>query len=210
MGKETKKKQPKKDLWKWKQNRRSFIQNILAVTAITLTPWWVSCQRENNTNQGFSFSVLEQEILSIVQEFLFPNDGNGPGTKQIKSLEYLQWVLLDPEIDKEEAQYIRNGIAWVNETAEEEKSIPFLKLSKKNQQEVLAFIAKTEWGESWYSVLLTFIFEALLSDPIYGGNKNEIAWQWLNHKPSVPRPKEEQKYGLFLANVNEKNHPNGK
>jgi gluconate 2-dehydrogenase gamma chain len=37
-------------------------------------------------------------------------------------------------------------------------------------------------------MLLDYIMEALLTDPVYGGNPNSIGWQWLKHQPGFPRP----------------------
>jgi gluconate 2-dehydrogenase gamma chain len=45
------------------------------------------------------------------------------------------------------------------------------------------------------SLLLYYIFEALLSDPVYGGNPGGIGWQWLEHQPGFPRPPADKIYG---------------
>lgn len=191
---------------KWAMQRRGFIKAMLVGTVATQIPWWVACSNNFEGKEAFIFSPKQKEILIIVQEFLFPPDGDGPGASEIYADKYLQWVVLDPEMDKEEIKYIFKGIGWVEETAEEEKQHEFLKLDTKNQIEILTYIADQDWGESWYSVLLTFIFEALLSDPIYGSNPNGIGWKWLNHNPGHPRPEEKQKYGQFLPYVNSKTH----
>ena len=36
----------------------------------------------------------------------------------------------------------------------------------------------------------------MLSDPIYGGNKDEIAWKSLNHETGKPQPK--QRYAKVI------------
>lgn len=187
---------------KWQSNRRQFFKLLLAGAVATQIPWWISCTSDDKTHSNFIFNKKQKEILEIVQSFLFPSDTNGPGAKEINAKNYLQWVVLDPEMDTEEIAYIFNGIKWVEETAQEEKGNGFLQLNKKKQEEILVFIAGQSWGESWYSVLLTFIFEALLSDPIYGSNPDGMGWKWLNHNPGYPRPNENQKYGTFLNHVN--------
>ena len=49
---------------------------------------------------------------------------------------------------------------------------------------MLRYLAdETRWGRAWLSLLLYYIFEALLSDPVYGGNPDGIGWQWLEHQP---------------------------
>jgi len=187
---------------KWLAGRRGFLKTMLAGAVLSQVPWWVACQQENHKQESFVFSVHQMKILKLAQDFLFPMDGNGPGALDIKAADYLQWVVLDPKMDKEEIEYIFNGITWVEETAQEEKQEEFLQLDAKSQREVLTYIAHENWGESWYSVLLTFIFEALLSDPIYGSNPDNIGWKWLNHNAGYPRPDENHKYGKILHYVN--------
>ena len=58
-------------------------------------------------------------------------------------------------------------------------------------------MVSTTEGENWVSTLLFYICEALLTDPIYGGNPNGIGWAWLAHQPGFPRPSPEQSYGVL-------------
>lgn len=137
-------------------------------------------------------------IVNSVQEILFPDDENGPGAADINASDYLIWVLSDTEKDPDEVQYIINGIGWVDETAEEEYSKKYFDLSQNEREHLIAIISKEAWGESWLSVILTFIFEALLCDPQYGGNPESIGWKWLEHNPGQPRPKGELLYPEVL------------
>ncbi|MCW5587404.1 MAG: gluconate 2-dehydrogenase subunit 3 family protein, partial [Chromatiales bacterium] len=43
-------------------------------------------------------------------------------------------------------------------------------------------------GENWLSTLLSYLFEALLTAPAYGGNPNGIGWRWLSYVPGFPLP----------------------
>ena len=144
------------------------------------------------------------EIVRDVQNLLFPNDGNGPGAKQINSDEYLLWVLSDPRKDPADTKYIIDGIGWVAETAEEEYDKSFAELSAAEKESLVTFMAGKDWGSSWLSIILTYIFEALIADPQYGGNTNESGWEWLNHYPGNPRPTEKLLYGNILNTVNAK------
>lgn len=133
-------------------------------------------------------SETQLEIIESVQDILFPSDGNGPGAKDINADDYLDWALSDPYKDPEEVNYIINGIGWVDETAEETYSKNYLELEKTEKELLISEIAKTKWGESWLSVMLSFIFEALLCDPQYGGNPERVGWEWLNYYAGQPRP----------------------
>lgn len=192
-----------KDPMNWRLHRRHFFRMTIAGLLATQIPWWVSCSADEKKNIDFSLNKEQNEIIKGVQEFLFPSDGNGPGAKDLQAEKYLQWVLLDEKMDIEERQYLLNGILWVEETALEEKETSFLQLSEGDQKEILRFIATQTWGESWFSMNLTFIFEALLSDPIYASNIHKQGWNWLEHHPGQPRPIEAMKYGNFLHYINQ-------
>jgi len=55
-------------------------------------------------------------------------------------------------------------------------------------------ITKSKAGRRWVSKLLSYICEALLGDPVYGGNPDGIGWKWLNHHPGFPRPPKHKRY----------------
>ncbi len=190
---------------KWRMQRRQFLRVVFAGAFATQIPWWVACSNNGKTTADFYLNQEQKQILMFVQNFLFPNDGNGPGASDFKAEEYMQWVLNDENMDAIEKQYFVNGIGWVEETAQEEKAQSFLALSEVERLEILEMISKEVWGESWYSMNLNFIFEALLSDPIYGANIDKQGWDWLEHHPGHPRPSSEMKYGNFLNYVNQEN-----
>ncbi|HIP47955.1 MAG TPA: gluconate 2-dehydrogenase subunit 3 family protein [Lutibacter sp.] len=189
-----------KDTLSWQVSRRNFIKNSLALGALTQMSILQSCiNNENNT------TVLNKKQMAIaiaVQNILFPKDKNGPGAIDFNADKYLLWVLIDQRIPKDENQYIINGLKWVDETAQEEMSQIFLKLSKKEQVQLIHTVSKTNWGESWLSVMLTFIFEAMISDPIYGFNKDEIGRRWLGHVAGFPRPTKENRYDEIFETLN--------
>ncbi len=111
-------------------------------------------------------------------------------------------MLWDERMDPEEKEYIIDGIGWVDETAEEKYSKSYVQLSQSEQEKLVADISNESWGSSWLSVILTFIFEALLSDPQYGSNPDRIGWVWLQHNPGYPRPTQLLLYPEILKNNN--------
>lgn len=132
--------------------------------------------------------------LSIVQEQLFPSETDSPGAKEINAIEYLRNVLADPVIDRGEKEFILNGVKWLNDFALERHKAVFARLSLSQRATLLQEITKTTAGRNWISKLLSYLFEALLSDPVYGGNPNGIGWKWLGHRPGYPRPPMDKRY----------------
>ena len=123
-------------------------------------------------------------VLEAVYEILFPKTKNMPSAKEFGAVPYLIQNIQNEYFDKEDANLIIQGSVDFHSSFEN-----FLKVSKKEQEKIIQTASANEYGYEWLSKLVHYGFEALLSDPIYGGNKNEIGWNALNHKAGVPRPK---------------------
>jgi len=182
---------------KWDLSRKKFIQALVVGGIVSQFPI-ISLSGQDHTGIADSNQL---EILISVQEILFPADGNGPGAAEINAADYLVWVLSDPEKDREEVSYITNGIGWVDETAIEEYSKNYNELSQTEKEILVAKISRETWGESWLSVILSFIFEALFCDPQYVGNPDGIGWNWLEHNAGQPRPTKELLYPKILTTI---------
>ncbi len=170
----------------WQLGRRNFLKTVLAASAASSVPFWIACKAQKPSE--YSLNRIQMKTVLSVQNFLFPKDDNGPSAYDIAAHQYLQWVLLSEGIDKEDKNYIIKGLEWVEETSKEETELNFLDLEEAKRTELLEYIVSTSWGASWCSLMMNFIFEALFCDPIYGGNLNQVGWQWLNHNPGQPRP----------------------
>lgn len=188
-----------KDSGSWQLSRKKFISSIFVAGFLSNLP---SIKIAGNIIGGTdNLSGNQISIITSVQEILFPQDHTGPGAYDIMADKYLLWVLSDVRMDPEEIKYIVNGADWVDETAKENYSKSYLKLSQSEKETLIAQISQEDWGSSWLSVILTFIFEALLCDPQYGGNPEKIGWEWLNHNPGNPQPTEPLLYPNILKTV---------
>ena len=78
-------------------------------------------------------------------------------------------------------------------------------MKDREKEELIRTISKEPAIKFWLSKHLTLIFEALLCDPIYGGNPDEIGWSWLRHNPGEPRPTKELAYPNILDYIQEHN-----
>lgn len=156
--------------------RRVFIaSSILAGTALALLP------------QGAKTNIKIDlfKTLEAVQEVLFPKGLAAPAASEFGATAYLANVSTHSSFLASDLRFLKHG---VQELMNEYNN--FLTLSPKEQDETLRdFVNDNDIGQNWVSFLLYFTIEALLSSPIYGGNKNESGWKWLNHHAGVPQPK---------------------
>jgi gluconate 2-dehydrogenase gamma chain len=178
--------------------RRGFLSNSLkAVTIATTLPtlaFLSACSDGDLSSQDALSSIQPWQTFAAVQQQLFPNDGNGPDAYSINATVYLKFVLDASDTDPDDREFLLNGIEWLDELCQKQFNKRFTDCSPRQQQNSLSQIAQSDAGERWLSYLLLLIFEALLSDPVYGGNPDGIGWQWLEHKPGFPRPPANKRY----------------
>ena len=182
-------------------SRRRFITGLIGAGIAINLPLISSCDYSDDE------SVLtnrQKEIAIFTLNFLWPDDKYGPNIQEMHIYNYLIWMLNDKNIDPEENQYTINGLNWIDETAMEDYKKHFEKLSKKEKYKLLHKVSNLEWGESWFSKILSIIIEALFADPIYGSNPEGIVWKWFRHNPGKPRPNDNNKYPMILNRKKEK------
>jgi len=142
------------------------------------------------------FSAQQLKTLSAVQEHLFPRGPDAPGAADINAAAYLEWAITAPGIDPDRRNTMVNGVDELQDASRERFDVVFTALDDEQREQLLRYLAdKTRWGRAWLSLLLYYIFEALLSDPAYGSNPDGIGWRWLEHQPGFPRPSTDKIYG---------------
>ena len=142
------------------------------------------------------FSTGQKHMVSAVQEHLFPKGPDSPGAVDINATAYLEWAITAPGIHPDTRNTIANGIGRLQDASRERFDVLFTGLNDEQKEQLLRYLAdKTRWGRAWLSLMLYYIFEALLSDPAYGGNPDEVGWRWLQHQPGFPRPTADKIYG---------------
>ncbi|NBC82635.1 MAG: hypothetical protein GVY19_04555 [Bacteroidetes bacterium] len=177
--------------------RRLFIKQSSVFSAIgsfTLS----ACQgvfTKKNKNTGSPFTEYDKTTLRAVFNHLLPSDyPDSPGANDVNVLGFLKRTMQDPYFDSYDKRIIFNGVRWIQETAIDMFDNYFHALSDNDKEAALRDLETYSNGEHWLSMMLTYIFEALLSDPVYGGNTDQLGWRWLNHQPGYPRPIIEKTY----------------
>jgi len=140
-----------------------------------------------STNSTFAKNISANTlaILDEVYGVLFPKTSTMPSAKQFGAVKFLVQNINHKTFDDEDKTLVLDG------TKDFSNSFPeFLSLSKRKKQELLNDIVNSnDYAQSWISRLIYYGIEAMLGDPIYGGNTNQIGWNSINHKIGYPRPK---------------------
>ena len=178
-------------------SRREFLRILsVAVAAYPLSSLADNRQHaKQSTNKKHNLKIEEPWLtIASVQEHLFPAEEDSPGANDIQALAYLRGMMTNPDFEKEDAILIHNGVGWLNDLATSEYKTKFVQLDTGSKEKILRRVESSRAGSRWISMLLTYLLEALLTDPVYGGNPNGIGWTWLQHQPGFPAPPEDKKY----------------
>ena len=190
-------------------NRRQFIQAIAAISAS-----WPITGMANLNVMGDAYQNIYKDLsdpwltLASVQEHLFPAgddaDQASPGAKDIAALRFLRNMLDAPDTGSEEKEFILNGVNWLNDLSLKNHKTKFILLNTENKETILRQIETSNAGSRWLSLMMNYLIEALLSDPVYGGNKDQQGWKWLEHIPGFPAPTVDKVYFKLGAHASPK------
>jgi hypothetical protein len=146
--------------------------------------------REPNVAAGGSrvLTAAEWRTLEAALDVMLPSGPGSPGARDVNGIGYLDAALADPDTEAGDAALVRAGAAWLDEAARRAGSAHFAAAPPDLRETALAAVAARDRGPDWVLVTLMFGLEALLGDPVHGGNPGEVGWRWLGHTPGEPRP----------------------
>lgn len=163
--------------------RRVFLKTAGTLAAAASLPALSGCGRKAAETADLPDTVWH--TLAAVHAHLFPTEPAAPGAAELDTLGYLKAALDAPGFDPAERAAILRGAEAVEAHAQPQD---FAELAETEREVVLRAVEATESGRAWLEGMLNYLIEALLTDPVYGGNPNGAGWRWLDHNPGFPRP----------------------
>ncbi|MCR4300082.1 MAG: gluconate 2-dehydrogenase subunit 3 family protein [Sulfuricaulis sp.] len=140
---------------------------------------------------------FDWRTLAAVQAHLLPSESSAPGAREIHAEAYLRGVLADPKLAPADRAFLIDGVESIGKLARGMTGKHFVELSHDEREAVLRGFGEMPEGERWLEEMLGYLMEALLGDPVYGGNPDGVGWQWLAHNPGFPRPPADKRYFLL-------------
>lgn len=144
------------------------------------------------------FYANEIQVILHASYHLFPDSKVGPSARDLQISHYLSGVFADKRLFKEDKDRFLKGGYWLEESSYEVFNKSFLNLNKNEKENLFQEISTERWGEAFMFTCLNYIFEALLSAPVYGSNTDAIGWKWLDHSPGFPQPKTKEEISYDL------------
>lgn len=126
-------------------------------------------------------------VLAAVLAHLLPSGVNTPGADDFHALDYLHNSLSNTT-DIGDWDRVLAGSKQLQQLATAQHGQVFEQLDSARREVVLRALEASAGGQQWLAMLMVYLLEALLADPLYGGNSDASGWQWLAHQPGFPRP----------------------
>lgn len=173
------------------RSRRQFLIGMAGGSLALLFP--LSGRSDTGTTGTDTYAVLD-----AVVNHLLPSEVDSPGAKDIHALDYFRFVIDDSTQDAEERDFLRQGTVWLDALSQEREQRGFTALDADARERILRQVEQSQAGENWLSTVLLTLMEAVLTDPVYGGNFEQRGWKWLQHTPGYPRPPKDKTYPELL------------
>ena len=165
--------------------RRRFLLGLAGGTLLALFPFPAASAPN---------AAARWRIIDAVQRHLFPSETDAPGAREIRALDYLKRIAADTARDADQRDFILRGAGWLEDMARRTTRQSFVSLDWARREKLLRQIETSEAGSNWLAQMLLYLIEALLADPVYGGNPDGIGWRWLTHTPGFPTPPAGKRY----------------
>ncbi len=179
-------------------SRRSFL--VTGAAALSAAPVAVNlplvwAQERQQADALHRFTTEQRDVMTALAEHLLPKGPGSPGAGDVNAVAYMEFTVFREGMEPGLQRFLLRRIATVQEASQERFSTPFPRLDEQQRELLVNDIARhTHWGEHWLALVLGYVLEALLADPVYGGNPGGIGWRWLQHRPGFPRPPRDKIY----------------
>ncbi len=129
-------------------DRRTFLRRIKLLLAAGAFPLIIPAGVPENKseNTGHSESNEAWKTLQAVHDHLFPANEDAPGARQLNATASLLTTVSEPQFDPDNREFIRNGIGWLNQLAQEKTGKTFSALDVRQREKVLRQIEKSSAG----------------------------------------------------------------
>lgn len=143
---------------------------------------------------GEQYRYIRSSTMKAVQIHLLPGSLGSPGALEVNANQYLLNIIHRGELETEQLATLKAGLLQINQLARQLAFRSFINLDPEQKETCLRTLEKNSTGRGFLIIVLQYLVEALMSDPVYGGNPQKIAWNWLHFEPGFPSPPVGKRY----------------
>ena len=159
------------------------------------------------TQEDRFFTPDEREAVAAICARLIPSDGEGPGAVEADVITFLDrqmagfygrgqhWYMKGPfregtatqgyQSEHPPAELYRHALAELDAYCRAQQDVGFAALSEAQQDEILKGMDDEEItfdgvsAKAFFDLILKNTIEGYFADPIYGGNRDMVAWHYV-------------------------------
>ena len=167
---------------------RGVVISCNAMTMLLVSSGLPSVQADSAAT-GPTLEDVFWPTMSAVQSHLWPTREGVPSITDFNATAYISARFYSIRSSMlGERQFVKDGVAPLEDFTQAQFDRSFFELDPAEREAVLRKVETSPVGRYWLSLMVYYLFEALLADPVYGGNTDTIGWRWLGHQPGFPRP----------------------
>jgi len=126
------------------------------------------------------------KTIGKVQAHLFPEGSPLPSASSSDAVGFVMETIHHPRYDRDIRAFVIEG---ARELVRRERGL--VAYTPSQMEQALRAYEQTSRGRAWLHRIMILSLEALLSDPLYRGNKGALGWRTLGTWGGVPRPTEQ-------------------
>ena len=139
------------------------------------------------------FNPAQHAQLQAVLEAIWPGSANNPGATDAGAADYVDQLLAMPDsvyydLANWRSMYVA-GLAMLAGASAARLSVPFEELTVAQMTQLLADLAagtlpgfpSDTWQKTFFATLRAHCIEGCLADPRWGGNRENVIWDWLGY-----------------------------
>ena len=160
--------------------RRRFIWTGVVCGVVSLLPVRASHSGSVRSLEGVA------KTIGKVQAHLFPEGSPLPSASSSDAVGFVMETIHHPRYDRDIRAFVIEG---ARDLVRRERGL--VAYTPSQMEQALRAYEQTSRGRAWLHRIMILSLEALLSDPLYGGNKGAFGWRVLGTWGGVPRPTEQ-------------------
>jgi gluconate 2-dehydrogenase gamma chain len=146
-------------------------------------------------DRGF-FTLTQKRQVEVLFDGILPPGRSNPGARDCAAADYLDYLLADPlvyyEIAQWQAQYTA-ALDWLNAMAQHQFARELAELLPQQCSALLCDLAAAKLPNSpesfnqaqFFGILRSHCIEGCFADQRWGGNRENVMWQWYGY-PTGP------------------------